>query len=538
VSVRGHEGTCSDFRVADKDGGSSSSSTSPKLVKKVAKGELKDREKDRENNMNWKDNINLSSAENGSKISYQIYFKSGKNKGVNTVEIWDDSIENSEKITGENELKSLNGTVTSNGSLNITDVIIEIDGDEINDENVCTNKDYKKGYCVTTEEENKNEVLEDIVSAFKKGERLTFKNLTNNTDIKIYYEMRVNSAINQDTCKTLDPSTGCGEQFENEAKYKAEARGRTYEDTASTTVTITCPYIITRSGGDAYFGSELKTGTDIAYCGPQKNISGPIIVPVKTPHTIPETGTKTSPEALPTLSSPTHDVCKFSNTKNNLVGYQNELKNFSSSICEMTTEVTEKWDAKAVMDQIRANATRVGRFATQVESDAIFNTNTHGQARSAKIYNFKKDATVNKNGFEISGTHTYIIKGDLNINGNITYNNVDYLNLNDVPSAAFIVLGDIIIDKDVTRIDGIYITTGQFMASNSENSNDQDSTEKLTVNGGLYGDVSDLFSHRLYVGDIDEDEGSVLIRYSENFLINTPPGLKDLMDITQLKTPY
>jgi len=390
------------------------------------------------------------------------------------------------------------------------------------------------------EDEDDDEDIKDIENAFKDGDKLTFKNLANNTDIKIYYEMRVNSAINQDTCKTLDPSTGCGEQFENEAKYKAKAGDRIYEDTASTTVTITCPYIITRSGGDAYFGSELKTGTDIAYCGPQKNISGPIIMPVITPHTIPKTGTETSPEALPTLSSPTHDVCKFSNTKNNLVGYQNELKNFSSSICEMTTEVTEKWDAKAVMDQIRANATRVGRFATQVkDNNATFDTHSHGQATSAKIYNFKEDATVNTNGFEISGTHTYIINGDLNINGNITYEtNVNYLNLNDVPSAAFIVLGDIIIDKDVTRIDGIYITTGRFMASNSKNPNNLDSTEKLTVNGGLYGDVSDLFSHRLYVGDIDEDEGSVLIRYSENFLINTPPGLKDLIDITQLKTPY
>ncbi|HPU95014.1 MAG TPA: hypothetical protein PK398_02455, partial [Candidatus Gracilibacteria bacterium] len=334
---------------------------------------------------------------------------------------------------------------------------------------------------------------------------------------------------------------GCGEEFINEGKAEAYAdkevpsRGDPkWEDEDSTKVIVLCPYIITRSGGDAYFGSELKTGTDIAYCGPQKNISGPIIVPVTTPHTIPETGTETNPEALPTLSSPTHDVCKFSNTKNNLVGYQNELKNFSSSICEMTTEVTEKWDAKAVMDQIRANATRVGRFATQVGSNTTFDTHTHA---NAKIYNFEGDATVNTE-FKISGTHTYIINGNLNINGNITYNNADYSNLNDVPSAAFIVLGNIIIDESVTKIDGIYITTGQFMASNSEDPKNPDSTEKLTVNGGLYGDVSDLFSHRLYVGDIDEDEGSVLIRYSENFLINTPPGLKDLMDITQLKTPY
>ena len=164
------------------------------------------------------------------------------------------------------------------------------------------------------------------------------------------------------------------------------------------------------------------------------------------------------------------------------------------------------------------------------------------------------DEEVTINELEISAdnpplTQTYVIRnGDLNINGNIEYKlDTSILGafiLKQFPSAAFIVIdGDINIHEDVDRLDGVFIAidtddtdgieTGKINSKDNEISYNQ-----LTINGIMVGDVSNLFEQRRYVGNISNDEGSVTIKFSENFLLNTPPGLSELLDLTQLRVAY
>ena len=66
---------------------------------------------------------------------------------------------------------------------------------------------------------------------------------------------------------------------------------------------------------------------------------------------------------------------------------------------------------------------------------------------------------------------------------------------------------------------------------------DGNSTTPLTIYGNLIGDVNNLFSNRTGVGDIKKDEGSVTIRYDERIILNTPPGISELIDVQQAIVP-
>lgn len=535
IYVEGYENTNYCMKTIETE---ETDETPPRFSKKVSEEELEENPEDND----WKDSINVK---NHDTISYRIDFKNGSNNEVESVAIWDENLNDGEIDPTNKKLELMNGGSLPAGTLELEELIITIDNHEVEEEDICGTDEYEEDNngdpCVTIENESPDDI-EDIENAFKDfkdgdDSKLIFKNLEDKTRIRIYYEMKVNSNINAETCKNLDASSGCGEKFINKAQYEAFTNNRgegneKYDDDDSTTLIVTCPYIITRTGGDAYFGGDLEAGADISYCGPQKNISGPIIKETKTVERITSSGP--NPEAV--LSSPTHDVCKFSNTKDNLSGYQNALTSFSSSICEMETEVSEKWDFNLVKTQIISNAERVGRFA-ETGGDT-FKANITEEDPS--IYRFDNGATVSTSGTTITGAHTYIINGDFNINGNIEYgDSVDYTDVNNVPSAAFIVIdGNINVGKNVTQMDGIYIVisdqednTGKFIATGGE------SNQQLTINGGLYGNVSDLFTNRTYVGNVENDAGSITIRYSENFIINTPPGLNDLMSISQLKAP-
>ena len=64
------------------------------------------------------------------------------------------------------------------------------------------------------------------------------------------------------------------------------------------------------------------------------------------------------------------------------------------------------------------------------------------------------------------------------------------------------------------------------------------STSKLlTIYGSLIGDVYDLFNERTGIGDPRKDEGSVTIRYDERIILNTPPGISELINIQQAIVP-
>ena len=202
-----------------------------------------------------------------------------------------------------------------------------------------------------------------------------------------------------------------------------------------------------------------------------------------------------------------------------------------------------------VVNQINANISKLTKWHT-----GGLDTEINGQApqnATSNIYSWE-NKEVNINNLEISSTNppltqTYVVRnGDLNINGDIKYQDLGTtgllgaLILKQIPSAAFIVIdGDINIHEDVEQLDGVFIAIDTDDLGDDGNINSTGiSYTQLTINGILVGDVTNLFEQRRLVGDISQDEGSVTIKFSENFLLNTPPGLSELLDLTQLRVAY
>jgi hypothetical protein len=143
----------------------------------------------------------------------------------------------------------------------------------------------------------------------------------------------------------------------------------------------------------------------------------------------------------------------------------------------------------------------------------------------------------------VPAAQTYIVKdADLIIKSDIIYGQADYSKPKTVPSAAFIVIdGDIIIDADVEELHGTFISIDTNTSDGNPTGkviSKEVSSNQLTIYGSLIGDVTDLFTNRKYVGDVAKDEGSVTIKQTTDFLINTPPGLNQLMDVSQLEVAY
>lgn len=520
----------------------------PTFTKKVAKASL---EKALQSSTKWSDIINIAGFD-GTKskdpyVTYRLDFYPGNN--VDSVRIWETEFDG-----GSGTSAYIKGS--KNGQLIFNKLEINIDGDTLSseDENsdlICNKSTKNSEPCVTIEDWNgKDEIsMEDIIDTFTQNHYLLFKNIEDTDRILIYYEMKNKTAVNGLNCREkFKPEDGCGETFINTASYKADG----YHRSKSTTVIALCPYILTRSGGDTFFNSELETGVDVAYCGEQKSIQGPVIIGIKEKEIeVIKVGKDTTPPPQTSyLNHPTHDICKYSNTdEEGIPEYQNALKSFSSTICEMKAEVSEDWTKVNVVNQIKTNIDKLSRWTEEGQNIDLNAPPT----MSKGIYKVTgKKLTINGNGgtFTIGeksslapAGQTYIVENaDLYINSNIEYAQVGYSLPNSVPSAAFVVInGNIHIGKDITRLDGTYIAISTDDAHKDKGkviAEGDPSDKPLTINGSLIGDVFDLFSNRTYVGNIAEDQGAVVIKYSENFLINTPPGLSQLMDVTQLKSVY
>jgi hypothetical protein len=547
---------------------------SPSIKKHVRNGDLDDDDK------NWDDLINIQGQEDDEDgtipeeskyVTYKITFYPGEGKGVKSAIIQEKSFDDDDGVIkgsqgGElvfhQEEENLIIEVKENGN---TKVLSEEDD---NDFDICKYDDdgnlENDKACVSLQEyedfvDNNNDIeFQNLVEAFADDkEGLVFNNLKNVSRIRIYYEMENKTALTKDKCNDLKPETdGCGEKFVNEAYFEAfkkndpdNGNNPVDEGDDETEVIAICQFIITRSAGDVFFNSPLKAGVDVAFCSEQKNIQGPTIKGILDPE---EEITSTGAGDIggkTFLTTPTHDICKYSNIEGATEGaYDNPLKSFSSTICEMEAEVAEGWQKEYIVNQINTNIWKL----TQWHTTGLIST-IDGEApqdTDQNIYSWKDTPVVEINGLEISEsksplTQTYVVRnGDLNINNDIKYNlDTNILGafiLKRFPSAAFIVIdGNINIHKDVEQLDGVFIAidTDNEGDDGKINSNEI-SYKQLTINGILVGDVSDLFENRRFVGDISQDEGSVTIKFSENFLLNTPPGLSELLDLTQLRVAY
>ncbi|MFA6917230.1 MAG: hypothetical protein WC285_00105 [Candidatus Gracilibacteria bacterium] len=371
----------------------------------------------------------------------------------------------------------------------------------------------------------------------------TIKNLNDVDKVFVFYEYKNNANLTQDICSKMTPPD-CGRVFKNTASFTSP--GNHTGHSPEIKVTVLCPYVLTRESGDVFFHSELPNSTSIKTCSGIDDSTGLVLRPTREDtHDNINTGTSTAPTQ--TLRNPEHDICKLSNEETGTLPeeYQNTLKNFSSSVCEMQADVAKEWKEKYINEAIKTNITKLTRWLTSATGDV-----TNPSVASTGIYYIKGHNLIiegtSSGTFLIGGNttpaaQTYIVEGgNLIINSNIVYNDSVFMltNPKKIPSAAFIVIdGNIIIDKAVTQLDGIYMavdTTGE--EDGQINSGGQESDKTLTIRGSLIGDIYDLFSNRKAIGTNPlANEGSIVVKYDERILLNTPPGLNDLIDIAQLR---
>ena len=403
------------------------------------------------------------------------------------------------------------------------------------------------------------EDAKDAFFTFKSSKEIGFNNVNNlgpDGRIVIKYQMLNKSRINATSCKDLTVLDGCGEKFKNVIQYRAfdntSFRGGVDDsgrDRAE--AVVLCPFVLTRQGGDVLFHDVVNSGTDVAKCSPVKGSTGVgiRITPIpKKQEVLVQTGDGDIQEAQ-TLLRPTHDICKFSNEEDNLENYNDALKNFSSTVCELKAEVAEELYETNINAAIKANITRIARWGENLTLDrlqSVENLNLVENKESGVFVKTNGDLTIGGDGqFTITGdsannipaAQTYIVMGhDLVINSDIVAAIPNYSKPRNIAYAAFIVIdGNIIIDKDVKQLDGIYMSIN--LEKDGEIKSNGESNTRLKVNGSLIGNVINLFTNRIAVGDPRFDQGAVTIQYDERILLNTPSGISELIDLKQAIVP-
>lgn len=522
-----------------------------------------------------KDVININ--QNTNYLTYVVVVEA--NNDIDEVEIWDSSlsggkINSNGSLEGDLTFQGMRINVMKDGqnrgeTLLVTDDYKDTNSNEdlFNDnkfdeiDNYDDISDEDQPDCENEEYDDDKACLEDysdVVETFWEGEHIKLKNIKNHRII-IKYQMLNETVIDDAVCEELVASDGCGEEFDNQAHFEAESDSDsdlTYKDkTKKVKVIAICPYVLSRGGGDVLFHDVIDTGVDVSQCAPVKSCEGGICITPKKeiPPNVPKTGLGDT-GALPTLAldQPTNDICRYSNLDTNISGYNNPLKHFSSTICELQAELAEGWKEKNISNSIKNNLSLIAKFGQNITSGTI-----HSIAELKNFTNYQSGVFVRKNADlhikfglnkfkgddKLPAAQTFIVQGaDLYIDSDILYDNnvaITGANPKSIPSLAFIVIdGNIIIDKNVKNINGIVMAVDTGGDEDGQVRSDGIvSLIPLTIKGSLIGDVYDLFDKRKGIGDPSKDQGSVTIFYDERVLLNTPPGISSLIDIQQAIVP-
>lgn len=404
---------------------------------------------------------------------------------------------------------------------------------------------------------------------------LEIQGIDSEDPIEIEYFGQLYSGITLEDCRTGE---WCNERYENQSKVtdfqfcyeETDSEGNTYvvcedlpvEDIESNTTVaeIVCSYFLTRASGDIFLEDDLEYGIDVSKCYPFKNISSTVVKPV-TPieGELASTGT-------PEVISISHEICSAGQE-----GFENlslkpeqiaslkelfgaDISKLSSQICEVGLVPGSEWNKESINASIRQNLGKLTRWSSPINpSNALSSADLTTIANKGGIYYYNgnlpgaaKTVTVSELKIpEGSGAITLIVENaDLQINGNIEYTEgTPAETANDIASLGVIVInGNMYLDPSVNKLAGAYFisrdktddyTVGNVISGTSQ-SPGQDSTQLLTVNGSIYGNIGPLFEHRTAAGDITKDEGAITIRYDQRIIQNPPAGLSELLgDLSQ-----
>jgi hypothetical protein len=361
----------------------------------------------------------------------------------------------------------------------------------------------------------------------------------------IFYRGQINeTAITADICKL---GTVCQEKYTNSAKVEywftdSDDNETDHKFTTSkdALVQIFCQYILTRAAGDIYLETDLNAGVDIRMCSKYTSTTGIIITPgqPKQPDIV-STGQST-------IMSLNHEICTAG--QSGLIPealksfYGQTVSELSSQICEVKLQPGTAWQQKTITNDIAENKTRISRWEPDYSGMNVnmSSVKLDSQYADKKVYHVKDGNLTIDQQYLLSdgeGAKTIIVEnGDLYINDNISYGTCladkQPCTVNDIASLAFIVLnGSIYVDPSVTEMSGVYFVQEGDRADSGRlySLNNEPSYNQLIVYGSVYGDIEPLFLNRLFAGDPTLEEAGIVVRFDERIILNTPPGLRDVI---------
>ena len=344
--------------------------------------------------------------------------------------------------------------------------------------------------------------------------------------VSIQYDAQLNSALRlTDACERLVNS--CGENFINTAIDN-------FGQESSASLTALCPFILARGFGDVFLEQDFSTGIDIARCTSRPGAEGPVFTPAPPEENqIVSTGSE--------LVGPSHRVCK----EGGVEGYGDEvLGSISSSVCEVGLTLADRWQTETINNGIEVNILRIARNLIPFASSTISSlseaslANLNPNPGSQVIIRDNADLTIGTVGetLTVDGQAKTIIvrNGNLKINSNIEYGAAT--DPTKPPVIAFLVInGNIEIDPGVTDLVGIYAAVAKdegtgFIQRSAKSKN------LITIRGSVFGDLEPLFNQTTAVGDLVRDRGAVTVIYDGRIVLNTPPGLEDIVEFNQYQT--
>ena len=341
-------------------------------------------------------------------------------------------------------------------------------------------------------------------------------NLSEGDIVEITYTALVESYLD---CDNPTDNICLAEYFENTATAQVIGIGE-IED--SKTVTVICPYLLTRNAGDVYIENKLEGNMNIACVAENDFANSDGIILAK------EGIATTLAEALNELSSYIKEL--FYTVKNE----------WTVALMEATTK--SRLARETYNYQTASMVTSDITISNWSDLTAYKNVNNPEE----NIYYIEgHNLTINGDIIVPEGAHTIIVE-----NGNLkfdayssityadtyfgfnyyTYDDPENLDTTTIPSLGIVVInGDIEINHSVTDLVGVYYVEGGSITSIGER---DPIGEQLRIYGSVYGDIDELIAKSNFVGPPELDHGSIVIRYDERVILNTPPGLSEYVDFS------
>lgn len=365
----------------------------------------------------------------------------------------------------------------------------------------------------------------------------------------IFYSGSVDSALKDEVCQD---GQICQEKYLNSAETNNSVIHVDEDEFDVPEVTsneikaqIFCQYILTRAAGDIFLENDLSTGVDISICSKYRSSTGIIITPgdEETPPLV-----STGPGEA-TIKAIGHEVCtagQAGTVSNELAElYGSGVSGLSSQICEVKLRTGSPWKQEVITNSIDENKTRASRWGA--ESLGTVLSNILSAYKDQNVYHLKGDVTSGNIRMDEIGAKTFIIEdGDLYIDQDIVYTGTcpagpNQCSVRDVASLAFIVLnGSVYVDPSVENISGVFFVqegdrdgSGRLFSGTGLSNNNARSDLQLKVFGSVYGDIDPLFEQRFFSGDPGSDLGGIVVRFDQRVILNTPPGLRDILNVSQ-----